>query len=103
MSIRFTGLSHHFNGNPVLHNIDLDIDAGEIVCVLGPSGSGKSTLLRIIAGLESIQQGQLSVAGRLLADPQVNPPPGAALYRPGFPRPRAVSPPNCGGECGLRS
>ena len=75
MSIRFTGLSHHFNGNPVLHNIDLDIDAGEIVCVLGPSGSGKSTLLRIIAGLESIQQGQLSVAGRLLADPQVNPPP----------------------------
>ena len=75
MSIRFTGLSHHFNGNPVLHNIDLDIGAGEIVCVLGPSGSGKSTLLRIIAGLESIQQGQLSVAGRLLADPQVNPPP----------------------------
>ena len=75
MSIRFTGLSHHFNGNPVLHNIDLDIDAGEIVCVLGPSGSGKSTLLRIIAGLESIQQGQLSVAGKLLADPQVNPPP----------------------------
>ena len=75
MSIRFTGKSHHFNGNPVLHNIDLDIDAGEIVCVLGPSGSGKSTLLRIIAGLESIQQGQLSVAGRLLADPQVNPPP----------------------------
>ena len=75
MSIRFTGLSHHFNSNPVLRNIDLDIDAGEIVCVLGPSGSGKSTLLRIIAGLESIQQGQLSVAGRLLADPQVNPPP----------------------------
>ena len=75
MSIRFIDLSHHFNGNPVLHNIDLEIDSGEIVCVLGPSGSGKSTLLRIIAGLESIQQGQLLLDGKLLADPQINPPP----------------------------
>ena len=75
MSIRFTDLSHHFDGNAVLNNINLEIASGEIVCVLGPSGSGKSTLLRIIAGLESIQQGRLTVDDTLLADSQINPPP----------------------------
>ncbi|GIS20935.1 MAG: hypothetical protein CM15mP120_28510 [Pseudomonadota bacterium] len=53
----------------------LEIGTGEIVCVLGPSGSGKSTLLRLIAGLESVQQGSLMLDGVVLADAQHNPPP----------------------------
>ena len=75
MSIRFTDLSHDFGDHAVLRDINLEIATGEIVCVLGPSGSGKSTLLRIIAGLEPIQRGRLTVDDALLADPQVNPPP----------------------------
>ena len=41
----------------VLKNIDLDIEKGKIICILGPSGSGKSTLLNIIGGIESIDNG----------------------------------------------
>ncbi|MPZ53240.1 MAG: ATP-binding cassette domain-containing protein [Acidimicrobiia bacterium] len=48
----------------VLHGIDLVIDDGEIVVVVGPSGSGKSTLLRLIAGLETPTAGVVEVGGR---------------------------------------
>ena len=41
----------------VLKNINLDIEKGKIICILGPSGSGKSTLLNIIGGIESIDNG----------------------------------------------
>jgi iron(III) transport system ATP-binding protein len=75
MSIRFNDLSHRFDEHPVLRQINLEIATGEIVCVLGPSGSGKSTLLRLIAGLESVQQGNLMVDDVVLADAQNNPPP----------------------------
>ena len=75
MSIRFNNVSHCFDEHRVLREINLEIGTGEIVCVLGPSGSGKSTLLRLIAGLESVQQGSLMVDGVVLADAQHNPPP----------------------------
>jgi thiamine transport system ATP-binding protein len=48
---------------PVLHGIDLDVAAGEIVCILGPSGGGKSTLLRAVAGLVEYT-GSIAIAGR---------------------------------------
>jgi ABC-type Fe3+/spermidine/putrescine transport system ATPase subunit len=48
-----------YEGAPLLRGISFTIAAGETVCLLGPSGSGKSTLLRIIAGLESAEQGQV--------------------------------------------
>jgi ABC-type sugar transport system ATPase subunit len=51
-------------GVNALHPIDLSVDAGELVVVLGPSGSGKSTLLRLIAGLESPSSGGVFVEGK---------------------------------------
>jgi ABC-type Fe3+/spermidine/putrescine transport system ATPase subunit len=52
-----------YQGQPLLKDISFTVTAGETVCLLGASGSGKSTLLRIIAGLESPDQGQVFWAG----------------------------------------
>ncbi|MBS0521024.1 MAG: ABC transporter ATP-binding protein [Proteobacteria bacterium] len=57
-------VSKSFGSVPVLSNIDLDIDEGEIVSLLGPSGCGKSTLLRIIAGLEFADAGAVEIGAR---------------------------------------
>ncbi len=48
---------------PVLRNIDIDIDAGDYVSLMGPSGSGKSTLLNLIAGIDKPTSGSLRVDG----------------------------------------
>ncbi|MCX4165846.1 MULTISPECIES: sn-glycerol-3-phosphate import ATP-binding protein UgpC [Paraburkholderia] len=50
----------------VLHGIDVDIDDGEFVVMVGPSGCGKSTLLRMVAGLESISDGEISIGGKVV-------------------------------------
>ncbi len=52
----------------VLKGIDLDIEKGEICVLLGPSGSGKSTLLNIIGGIETADEGTVSVNGEKIAD-----------------------------------
>jgi len=52
----------------VIHGVDWHIEDGEFVVIVGPSGCGKSTLLRMIAGLESITHGQISIAGRVVND-----------------------------------
>jgi polar amino acid transport system ATP-binding protein len=57
------GLRKCFGDRVVLDRIDLDVECGEIVCIIGPSGSGKSTLLRCIDGLEEIDRGVLRVNG----------------------------------------
>ena len=49
---------------PVLRGVDLSLDAGQSLSVVGPSGAGKTTLLMVIAGLERISSGQVRVAGR---------------------------------------
>lgn len=51
----------------VLKNIDLEIEDGKIICILGPSGSGKSTLLNIIGGIETIDSGQVVISGENLS------------------------------------
>lgn len=53
-----------FNKIEVLKGINLDINKGEFVCFLGPSGCGKTTLLRIIAGLEKLDSGSITIEGK---------------------------------------
>jgi len=60
------GIHKRFGRNEVLKGIDLTVDRGKVVCLLGPSGSGKSTLLRCINHLEKINRGRLSVDGELV-------------------------------------
>jgi polar amino acid transport system ATP-binding protein len=62
-------VSKWFGPLRVLVDVDLRVDAGEVLVICGPSGSGKSTLLRCINGLEPIQQGAITVDGMILGDP----------------------------------
>ena len=63
LSVR--GVSKSFDGHsPVLDSIDLDLATGETLALLGPSGCGKSTLLRIVAGLESADEGRIHFKDR---------------------------------------
>ena len=56
----------HFGSLHVLKDIDLEVQAGQVVVVLGPSGSGKSTLCRTINRLEPIDSGEIYIEGKLL-------------------------------------
>ncbi|HOS87595.1 MAG TPA: ATP-binding cassette domain-containing protein, partial [Burkholderiaceae bacterium] len=52
--------------NKVIHGVDADIADGEFVVIVGPSGCGKSTLLRMVAGLEEISEGEISIGPRVV-------------------------------------
>lgn len=73
--IRLRGVGRAYAANekgattPALTAIDLDVAAGEFVCLVGPSGCGKSTLLEIIAGLQHPDEGEVSVAAGLATRP----------------------------------
>lgn len=60
-SVSVSGLSHQYGDTPVLHDVDLEIAAGECVTLLGPSGCGKTTLLRTLAGLERPSAGTVAI------------------------------------------
>ncbi|MGO4492843.1 amino acid ABC transporter ATP-binding protein [Arthrobacter sp. 2YAF22_2] len=59
-------VSKNFGSNRVLRGISLEVDPGEVLCIVGPSGSGKSTFLRCINHLERVDGGRLSVNGQLV-------------------------------------
>src|SRR6187399_2539560 len=52
--------------NQVIHGVNAEIADGEFIVIVGPSGCGKSTLLRMVAGLEEISGGEISIAGRVV-------------------------------------
>jgi multiple sugar transport system ATP-binding protein len=66
--ISLTGVGKFFGKTRVLESIDLEIKTGEFCVFVGPSGCGKSTLLRLIAGLESVSVGDLSIDGKRMND-----------------------------------
>ena len=57
------GVSKRFGALEIIHNLSLEIDAGEFAVILGPSGCGKSTLLRMVAGLEALTEGEIHLDG----------------------------------------
>lgn len=61
-----------YGDHVVLDNVDLAVEKGDLIAIIGRSGSGKSTLLRCINGLESIQEGELVVDGVAVHDPNAN-------------------------------
>jgi glutamate transport system ATP-binding protein len=66
--VRLTSVNKWFGQLHVLQDIDLTIDRGEVVVVIGPSGSGKSTLCRTINRLESIESGEITIDGERLPE-----------------------------------
>ena len=70
MDLHLQGISHGYAQVEVLSELDLDIEYGQIACIIGPSGCGKSTLLRLIGGLEK------PAAGRIV---QIGEPPQGSL------------------------
>jgi ABC-type polar amino acid transport system ATPase subunit len=70
--IRFSKINKWFGDLHVLKDINLNVEAGEVVVVCGPSGSGKSTLIRCINRLEPIQQGELVVDNMKVHDKKTN-------------------------------
>jgi polar amino acid transport system ATP-binding protein len=70
MVIKASKISKRFDKLEVLKNISLDIEEGEVVCIIGPSGSGKSTLLRCLNKLEKIQNGSITILGEDIVNTQ---------------------------------
>ena len=75
MSLQIETIRHKFGTKAVLQDISLQVESGEVVCLLGPSGCGKTTLLRLIAGLEELQHGRILIDGQIIAEPRRQMPP----------------------------
>lgn len=58
-TIKLHSLTKHFGDLVAVNQVDLEVDAGEVLCLLGPSGCGKTTTLRMIAGLETVTSGDM--------------------------------------------
>ncbi|MEL0654449.1 ABC transporter ATP-binding protein [Pseudoalteromonas issachenkonii] len=69
-SLILQGVSYHYNGTKVIHDLDLTVGKDEIVCLLGASGCGKTTTLKAIAGLIEAKQGSIFIDGKLVSDEQ---------------------------------
>ena len=67
-TVSLSGVKKSFGKTDVIHGIDIDIADGEFIVIVGPSGCGKSTLLRMVAGLETVTDGEISIGERLVND-----------------------------------
>ena len=65
-SVEIRDVRKSFGSTEILHGLDIDIHDESFVVLVGPSGCGKSTLLRMIAGLEEITSGDISIGGRVV-------------------------------------
>ena len=65
-SVQISGIDKFFGGTHVIRGVDITIADGEFCVLVGPSGCGKSTLLRMIAGLEEIDEGEISIGTRVV-------------------------------------
>ena len=70
--VRAVNVLKSFGHHQVLKGIDLEVQRGEVVCLLGPSGSGKTTFLRLINQMESLTGGRIWVHGELIGIKEVN-------------------------------
>ncbi len=70
--IKVTGLKKDFGENHVLRGIDMEIQPGEVVCMIGPSGSGKSTFLRCLNRLDEVTSGEILVDGESITGPKAD-------------------------------
>lgn len=67
--LEFRSIGFHAAGRAILSEIDIQVRAGQILCLLGPSGSGKTSLLRIASGIERQTTGQIFIGGQEVAGP----------------------------------
>ena len=69
--VRISGLTKRYapGAHAAVDGLTLDVQRGEVLCLLGPSGCGKTTLLRLVAGFERPDDGEIEVAGRTVASP----------------------------------
>jgi len=74
IGVELTGLRKIYNGQAVLRGVDLVVEAGELLAIVGQSGTGKSVLLRQIIGLEHPDAGRITVGGIELARYRATPP-----------------------------
>lgn len=66
--IELRNVAKAYGSVPILDDVSLGMSEGEFVVLVGPSGCGKSTLLRMIAGLEDITSGEITIGGRIVND-----------------------------------
>ncbi len=62
--LELKNIRKRFGKNEVVHGVNIDITDGEFIVIVGPSGCGKSTLLRMVAGLESVSEGEVLIDGK---------------------------------------